>query len=202
MVASIFEPDIFYDSTTANTINVTASSDTVIVFTDEWSCTAGTDTSVLQFNYTTTTGSSDIIVNDVVWERDPEKLREWNEHYRRERENEEKRKKKIQDRARELLKRHLTPRQWSDYIERGHFFVKTRKGHLYQITAARDHNIIRLNKRRKPMRVLCVSIYEVDVPVEDIMLAQKLFLETQEDRFLKIANHWAVSSAQGLRRAA
>jgi hypothetical protein len=52
------------------------------------------------------------------------------------------------------------------------------------------------------MRVLCVTVYDVNVPVADIMLAQKLMLETQEDAFLKIAHHWEVSAAQGVRRAA
>ncbi len=172
----------------------TTNASTIIVQTQDWNCTASADGLVFDtWCYGVTRGQTG--ASNLPYEIS------WADLKRQNKIDDEKR-KKARARARKLLKRHLTPKQWLDYDTHGEFFVKTPKGHLYQIGSARDHNIVRLNKRRKAMRVLCASIYGYGVPVEDIMLAQKLMLETQEDAFLKIAHHWPVSTAQGLRRAA
>ncbi len=100
-------------------------------------------------------------------------------------------------RARELLRRFLTERQLADFDKHGHFFMQTPKGHRYKIGSARDHNVVRLNRRGKPMRVFCASIYGVRVPLEDVLLAQLLMLQADEDGFVRVANHWALRTARG-----
>jgi hypothetical protein len=192
-----------YATGCGDTITTTANSETgmaftdgdAIVYTDEWQATASS-TDGLAFEYTATgseTWAWETANNasaTIDWDLSLPTPEEWA------------RQEKARERARTLLERHLTPKQWLDYEEFGHFFIKTPKGHRYQIGSAHYQNVVRLNKRRKAMRTLCVVVRDVNVPVEDLMLAQKLMLETQEDAFLKIAHHWGVASARGLRRAA
>jgi hypothetical protein len=116
----------------------------------------------------------------------------------RQREAEAERKAKAaHDRARELLRRHLTRRQRDQYDEHGFFHMRTPRGHLYKIGSARDHNVVRLNRRGKAMKVYCASIYGVKVPLPDVLLAQMLMLQADESAFLRIANEWAVRTARG-----
>lgn len=95
---------------------------------------------------------------------------------------------KAKARAKELLVKHLTPNQRGEYEQHGCFHVVTRKKHRYLIKQGRISNVIRLNKRGKPVRAFCIHP-KIFVPDEDTMLTQKLMLETDEDEFLRIANH-------------
>lgn len=128
-------------------------------------------------------------------------LRNWADAVHHEVEEKTKSPSPAAKRAEELLLRNLTEKQRADYLQDGRFYITTKKKHKYVITKARDHNVIRLNKRGKPINCLCLSIYVVKVPLGDVLLAQKLMLEDDEDGFLKKANHWAVSTARGLRAA-
>lgn len=100
-------------------------------------------------------------------------------------------------RARELLLRNLTPKQQDDYLYEGRFTVKTKRGHRYVIGKNWSQNIVRVNRRGKPMRVYCVSVHG-NVPLEDSILGQKLMLEHDEDHFLKVARQWPVRFACGV----
>jgi hypothetical protein len=95
---------------------------------------------------------------------------------------------KAKARAKELLVAHLTPNQRREYEQHGCFHVVTRKKHRYLIKQGRISNVIRLNKRGKPIRAFCIHP-KIFVPDADTMLAQKLMLETDEEEFLRIANH-------------
>jgi hypothetical protein len=101
-------------------------------------------------------------------------------------------------RAREILLRHLTPKQAESYLEHGHFDMKTHRGHRYRIGNASCQNVLRLNRRGKPMRCYCVTV--AGVPVADTMLAQLLMLQADEEGFLKTARQWPVRLARGLDR--
>lgn len=114
------------------------------------------------------------------------------EHFAREQAETEKRRTEAKARARQLLLEHLTPRQRADFEARGHFHVTTRRKHKYRITSRFAMGIIRLNARGKPMRAYCVSVMHGQVPIEDAMLAHKLMLETDEDNFVRVANHGRV----------
>lgn len=183
----------------------TASATTVVVVTSDWSCTASTSSTDLTWNGqpwgSRTTGSSCTASITRPWAP-----RSWSRgelaKWRRAEKERKRKRAAATERARELLRRHLTKRQRADYDKHGYFFVQTRKGHRYRVGSAHDHNVVRLNRRGKPMRTLCASIYQVWVPVPDVMLAQKLMLDHAEDEFLKIANQWAVRTARGFPRAA
>ena len=179
-------PEISDANFTVTTGTSNNASTAVTITTSDWTLTAGSTTG--NFDYVdagpywidagsitlaghTTTGN--------VWTKEQEEERE-----------------RARERAEKLLLRHLTPKQRYDYKKHGHFFVRTKRKHHYKIMRARDHNVLRLNKHGKPLRCLCISIYEIWVPVQDIMLAQKLLLETDEDAFLSIANEWAVREAR------
>ncbi len=100
-------------------------------------------------------------------------------------------------RAEELLLRNLTRRQREDYQEHGRFTVKTRRGHRYLVGSARSQNVVRVNRRGKPMRVYCVTVH--GVPLADSLLGQKLMLDHDEGHFLRVARQWPVRFALGVR---
>lgn len=90
------------------------------------------------------------------------------------------------ERARELLVACLTSRQRRELEARGYFHVET----------ARGRRRYRLAPGRAPIRVhgedgsqwsYCIHP-DAGFPQEDVVLAQKLLLETDEEAFLRIAN--------------
>jgi hypothetical protein len=153
----------------------------------------GTAATTLTINATTngTTGWVDLGTLDT-WT--PAPLTEEQALARRE---EEYRRDNASWRAHELLLRHLTPNQREDYEWDKRFTVKTKRGHRYVIGQARCQNVLRVNKRGKPMRVYCVTVHG-GVPMGDVLLAQKLMLESDEDHFLKVARQWPVRFGCGL----
>lgn len=100
-------------------------------------------------------------------------------------------------RAEELLLRNLTPGQRASYLEHGRFTVKTKRRHRYAIGKARSQNVVRINKRGKPMRVYCLTVGH-GVPLPDALLGQKLMLDHDEDHFLAVARQWPVRFALGV----
>jgi hypothetical protein len=84
-----------------------------------------------------------------------------------------------------LLKAHLDKEQLRCYVKYGHFYVTTAKN-KYKITRGWSHNI-QVIKDDKIIASLCAHP-RMEVPKEDNMLAQKLWLEHDEDAFLKVAN--------------
>ncbi len=97
-------------------------------------------------------------------------------------------------RARRLLRKHLTPKQLRQ-LKKGYFEVKgSRSGHIYRINCHRTaQNIVNRTLRRR-FCILIDNLYDwsfshgyVDCPKSDHLLAQKLIIETNEGRFLRIA---------------
>ncbi len=91
-------------------------------------------------------------------------------------------------RARELLREHLNEAQREQYERAGSFMVVAQSGRRYRIRTATTSNVrdetegadYCMQFRSDPQ---CLSI-----PLEDLMLAQKLLLECDELQFLRVAN--------------
>lgn len=89
-----------------------------------------------------------------------------------------------------LLKENLTPVQLEQYEKRQHFEVvgcDTRK--LYRIKHGRQMNIEELDKRHRRVCGWCF-LPQGALVVGDVLLAQKIALETNETAALKIANRF------------
>jgi len=96
------------------------------------------------------------------------------------------------ERAEKLLRENLSPRQREELAAKGHFHLEvlSRDGsrRLYQIRRGRSANVKQVDDSGRVLKTLCCHPVEM-VPDEDTMLAQKLFLESREEDFLRIANH-------------
>ncbi len=90
-----------------------------------------------------------------------------------------------EERAEQLLVRHLSPAQVADYREHGGFCVVGGKtGRRYRIRKGRQINVLDYERRRR----LCLVM--PSVPIGDQLLGQKLLLEGDEDAFLSKAIEW------------
>lgn len=90
-----------------------------------------------------------------------------------------------QRRARRLLGQHLTPRQQHDYRYKGYFDLRVASRHRYRIHREFNQNV------RRGDRVYCAQPTRTgfqEVPVDDVVLAQKLLLEANEEEFLEKAD--------------
>jgi hypothetical protein len=93
-----------------------------------------------------------------------------------------------------LLKDWLSPKQRADFEEHRMFCViGERTGRRYVITSGYSNNVWRLDESGKPDAQLCFGPRKVHLG--DILLAQKLTLETDEEEALGVAN---VSHGYGL----
>lgn len=88
-------------------------------------------------------------------------------------------------RSRALLERTLTPEQSRDLLVRGYFHVQGKR-FGYRIREGHSGNVDALDAAGRVVSRFCA--YPLGrVPVYDVMLAQKLWLETDENMFLKKA---------------
>lgn len=94
--------------------------------------------------------------------------------------------KEANERADNLLKSFLTPEQVEQLDKLKCIIVTTPKGNTYKISRA---NVEELNPEGKPQASFCIHPdYSLNLPSGDSMLAKLLMLETDEKKFLKIAN--------------
>lgn len=90
--------------------------------------------------------------------------------------------------ARQLLLRLLTAEQRTMLEQHGYFEVRgSRTGHVYQIRQGSHGNIFKMHEDGQQMTAKYCGQPE-GVPTEDMMLAQKLQIECDEDGFLAKAN--------------
>ena len=87
--------------------------------------------------------------------------------------------------ARVLLDRALTPEQRRDLVAKGYFHVKGKR-FTYRIREGHSGNVDALDSRGRVIDRFCAHPLG-RVPVYDVMLAQKLWIETDENMFLKKA---------------
>src|SRR5215472_1635847 len=95
---------------------------------------------------------------------------------------------KADKRAVELLMSHLDEQQLIEFNEKKSFTVEGASGQKYRIECAHSYsiNIHVIGKRHK----LCAHLGS-EIPSADHFLAQKLMLEHDESRFLRLANRHA-----------
>jgi hypothetical protein len=96
----------------------------------------------------------------------------------------------------ELLKAWLSPDQLERFNQDGKFAVVGSKSrNKYWITDGRQsHNVVRIDlKTNRSAERLCF-VPENASAKGDVMLAQKIMLETNEPHALKIANRYAVTA--------
>lgn len=90
-------------------------------------------------------------------------------------------------RAEALLIEHLSPQQAEELRLRGHFHVRLLSGRRYRIRRGQHGNVCEVDGRGQAIRSLCVQPVGY-LPDADAMLAQKLWLETDEAALLRTAN--------------
>lgn len=112
-----------------------------------------------------------------------EQTRRWQE----ERAAVEREVRKAKLRAKKLLVDHLNPQQREDYEKRGFFHLYTNKGRKYRIHQG-THGNVRLVDVTTDEELGRYCSQPSGVPDEDAMLAQKLYLEIDEDEFIAHAN--------------
>lgn len=90
-------------------------------------------------------------------------------------------------RAEALLRSQLSPEQLATYEAAKYFDVIIDEHRTYRIRRGWAGNIELIDARRVTVAKYCIHPKH-PIPVGDAMLAQKLMLETEEDRFLDVAN--------------
>ena len=91
-------------------------------------------------------------------------------------------------RGRRLLEEWLSPAQLEQYRRYHHFeVIGSHSGRRYRIRQGRQMNIDELDSRNKSTAVWCF-LPQGRLPIGDIMLAQKIALESDEHHALAIAH--------------
>jgi hypothetical protein len=90
-------------------------------------------------------------------------------------------------RSRILLRKWLSSEQLAQYETRGAFeVIGSKTGRRYRIEERRQLNVYQLDRRGRRSRGWCF-IPKGGLPTGDVMLAQKVALETDEERVMKVA---------------
>ncbi len=97
--------------------------------------------------------------------------------------------------AEDLLRSCLSRKQLEELVDHDHFHVPvpSQDGSVkvYRICRGFARNVFLLDERGEPKAGFCIHP-RANVPAADSMLSQKLLLEADEGRFLKIANQFSV----------
>jgi hypothetical protein len=92
------------------------------------------------------------------------------------------------EKATALLREHISAAQWRQLEEFGHFdAIGARTGRRYQIRHGYAGNIVGLDVAGRPDVQYCIHP-DMRMPTEDVMLAQVLLIECNEELFLRTAN--------------
>lgn len=116
---------------------------------------------------------------------DGEAIKRMREYYEEDARKRREERASAEKRALELLVSALTPEQAACYQERSYFDLKCGET-VYRIRKGSVRNIEVIQKGRT-VKVLCAHP-NGGLPVHDVVLAQKLALETDEQSFLRVAN--------------
>lgn len=105
---------------------------------------------------------------------------------------EEKRKAEIAEarqRGMALLLEWMSEKQREQFEKHKTFLVVGQSGKIYEIREGTSGNVIELDENGNPVARYCAHPDNtVELPREDVWLAQKLALEHNEEAFLKVAN--------------
>ena len=102
------------------------------------------------------------------------------------RDEENKRRQEAEEKALQLLLENLTENQAEVYKATGAIPIECSSGRKYHIRKGIAQNVHELNEKGETARRLC--FHPTGCPVHDVMLAQKLMLETCEEDARRIAN--------------
>jgi hypothetical protein len=102
---------------------------------------------------------------------------------------------KADKRAYALLKKWLSPEQLALFERKGYFEVRgSHSGRRYRIRCGQQFNIDQLDAKGAGVAAWCF-VPAGNLPVGDIMLAQKIALETNERGALAVAHRASLMSA-------
>lgn len=107
--------------------------------------------------------------------------------------------KNAQRRAKKLLLHHLTPKQKKTFRESQSFDIVGKDDKHYRITEGTSANV-RLLENGVETHTLCVVFKDYSIPIYDLMLAQKLLLESNPKAFWKIAVVRPIAPQEPLRQ--
>ena len=115
-------------------------------------------------------------------------IREASTRFQDERDSQEAKAKReaAKERAIQLLRSALSPKQLQEFDRRGYFHVQV-GDRRFRVTRKRTHNVLEVDGQSRILRSLCAHPVEF-VPDEDTMLSQKLILESHPEEFFKLAN--------------
>lgn len=100
----------------------------------------------------------------------------------------EKDRDKARKKARTLLKRHVTARQWKEFLKKTFFHVTGSDGRTYRIVHQIGSSVTLVVEGVDVSRYCLVPKGDTWIPEPDMMLALKLMLETNARGFLMRAN--------------
>ena len=111
------------------------------------------------------------------------------QHLEARRQQEEER-RAAEGRAERLLLALLTPEQRDDYKNKRCFYTQV-NGQHFRIDFGTTNNVKRIDPvTKRVIEGLCIHpSFRHGCPTPDVLVAQKLMLETQPERFMQIANH-------------
>lgn len=96
--------------------------------------------------------------------------------------------KRARKRARKLLRAGLNKEQRRDLKRKGYFHVVSSKGNIFRVANMFPYNVRLAGDAKRSRIFFCLEAEDPQLPVEDVMLAQKLLLESDEGEFLRVAN--------------
>lgn len=100
-----------------------------------------------------------------------------------------------------LLKHWLSPVQLRSYERHGHFdVIGSASGQTFRIHYGREANVEQLDNFGQPVCAWCF-VPEGDLVIGDVMLAQKIALETDEDAALAVAIQYTTLRRRLITRA-
>ena len=117
-------------------------------------------------------------------------LEEANEQYRQEQLRVEERRNAADAKAKELLQSFLTPEQLKSLEEQSNFIVESESKRLYKLRKMNNNGVLEIDQEGKRIGGLCANFGGADIPTYDLMLAQKLMIETNEELFLRTARRF------------
>ena len=101
---------------------------------------------------------------------------------------------RAEEKAYALMEQWLSPAQLAQYETNGHFEVRgCHSGKCYRIRRAHQMNIDELDEAGARSAAWCFGP-EGNLPIGDVMLAQKIALENDEQTALAVANRVLVAS--------
>lgn len=176
-----------YASSASTTMNLTVTTANAAIFAPRFALTISANTAT---TYWEPIGASTRGHSFTILKRSAETLAKY-EAFRKEQDllalKREAERQVASGKAETLLRRMLSSKQNSELDELGHFLVTAKNGQTYRIKRGVHSNVAELCPETGVVKKTFCVVPRLDVPTQDAMLAQKLLLEVDPERFLRIA---------------